>query len=255
MRRPRWKTVRLIWIVTGLVATVLFNGYMLLGRRATVGREVLDSSARITVSESRDSIRFAPRSGDRAAALLFFPGSAVDPRAYAPMCRAVAENGYEAVIVKMPFRWPLFESQKVETLRRALAVVSGSDRRWVVSGHSLGGAMAVRFAHEQPALTSALVLLGTTHPRDHDLSRATYPAAKVYGTNDRIAPAEKIEANRALMPPHTQWVRIEGGTHLQFGHYANQPGDGDPGISHEQQQAIVRETILAILQRLQSAPE
>jgi len=249
---PRWKTVRKIWIITGLTAAVLFNGYMLLGRRATgFDRRVLDSDARVTVRETHESITFTPRTPSNAA-LLFFPGGTVAPHAYAPLCRAIAEAGHEAVIVKMPFRWALFESQKRTTMNRALAIINATPRRYVVAGHSLGGAIASRFAHEHGDAISGLVLLGTTHPTELDLSAARFPVTKLYATNDRIATPEKVEANRRLLPPHTEWVRIDGGNHVQFGYYAGQPGDGEATIPRERQQALVREAILAMLQRLQS---
>lgn len=255
MPLPRWKTVRKIWIITGITFAVLFNGYMLFGRRATGfdKKSILASGDRVTVTETSESIAFLPREA-RGSGLIFFPGSAVDPDAYAPLCRAVADAGYEAVIVKMPFRWAMLESQKQETMNRALERMRLHPRRWVIAGHSLGGAIASRFAHEHGDVTSALVLLGTTHPKELDLSAARYPVTKLYGTNDGIAKAEMVEANRGLLPAHTQWLRIEGGNHLQFGYYSNQPGDGDAAIGIEEQQALIRDAVLALLQRLQSPP-
>jgi predicted esterase len=248
MPLPRWKTIRRIWIITGLTAAVLFNGWMLLGRRAVIDESVLDSTDRVTVTETHERITFTPRTPAQSG-LIFFPGGTVAPRAYAPLCRAIAESGHEAVIVKMPFRWALFEFQKQTTLNRALATMQQTPRRWVVSGHSLGGALASRFAHEHGDKIAGLVLLGTTHPVELDLSRATYPVTKLYATNDRIAKQEKVEANRARLPAHTRWLRIDGGNHVQFGYYAGQPGDGDATISHERQQEIVRDAIGVILSR------
>ena len=254
MPLPRWKTVRKVWIITGLTVAVIFNAYMLFGRRATgFDKRVLQSDDRVTVVETSERITFTPRDAKQSA-LIFFPGGTVDPHAYAPLCRAVADAGHEAVIVKMPFRWALFDSQKVTTMNRALATMRATPRRWVVSGHSLGGAIASRFAHTHGREIAGLVLLGTTHPVELDLSRAAFPVTKLYATNDRIASPEKVQANRNRLPAHTQWVRIEGGNHVQFGYYAGQPGDGDATIAHARQQELIVGAILAMLQRLQSAP-
>lgn len=251
MPRPRWKTIRKIWIISGLTFAVLFNGFMILGRRATGfdKESILASGPRVTVTETFEQIAFTPREAPHRAALLFFPGAAVDPRAYAPLCRAIAEAGYETVIVKMPFRWALFESQRRTTLDRALAVMRARPRRWVVAGHSLGGAMAARFADEHPDRVAALVLLGTTHPTERDLSGDRFPVIKIYASNDGIAAPEKVESGRARLPAHTEWLRIEGGNHAQFGHYSNQPGDGDAAISREAQQRIIRDALVRALVR------
>ena len=38
---------------------------------------------------------------------------------------------------------------------------------------------------------SALALIGTTHPKEDDLSRLSMPVIKIYGSHDGIAPAAK----------------------------------------------------------------
>jgi pimeloyl-ACP methyl ester carboxylesterase len=95
---------------------------------------------------------------------------------------------------------------------------------------------------------AGLVLVGTTHPRDVDLSALAVPVTKVVGTHDRIAPLKKAEANRHLLPPATRWVRIEGGNHSQFGWYGFQPGDRFAEITREEQQAQMIAVILHMLQ-------
>ena len=247
MPLPRWKTIRKIWIISGLTFAVVFNSYMLFGRRATgFDNRVLQSSDRVTVIETNERITFTPSDAKRSA-LLFFPGGAVDPHAYAPLCRAIADAGHVAVIVKMPFRWALLDSQKRKTINRALDTMRSPPRRWVVAGHSLGGAISSRFAHEHGQKLAGLVLLGTTHPVELDLSRAAFPVTKLYATNDRIASPEKVEANRGRLPAHTRWLRIEGGNHVQFGYYAGQPGDGKATIARDAQQQIVRDALFVML--------
>ena len=133
------------------------------------------------------------------------------------------------------------------------ATIEGSIiQQWAVGGHSRGGALAARFVHQSPTVADALILVGTTHPKEADWSLAdlTIPVTKIYGTEDGIADATTILANRYLLPPETQFLAIVGGNHSQFGYYGAQLGDGRATISRAEQQAQLVEIISTILQRL-----
>ena len=72
---------------------------------------------------------------------MFYPGAKVEETAYAPLLRAIAEAGMDACLVKMPFRLAIFG------VDRADRVMAAHDyERWYIGGHSLGGAMAARYA-------------------------------------------------------------------------------------------------------------
>jgi pimeloyl-ACP methyl ester carboxylesterase len=118
---------------------------------------------------------------------------------------------------------------------------------WVVSGHSLGGALAARTVHSRPADIAAVVLIGTTHPKRDDLSALRMPVTKVYASNDGVAPYDRVQATKHLLPAHTKWVEIRGGNHSQFGHYGHQLLDGKPEITRAAQQAATRAAILEAL--------
>jgi pimeloyl-ACP methyl ester carboxylesterase len=76
---------------------------------------------------------------------------------------------------------------------RGLTAAHAEIGRWVVSGHSLGAALACRAVQSAPSAFSALVLLGTTHPKNgDDLSSLAMPVTKVYASNAGVAPA-KVE--------------------------------------------------------------
>ena len=90
-------------------------------------------------------------------------------------------------------------------------------------------------ALEDPWPAAGAVLLGTSHPRDVDLSRYKHPVTKIFATRDGLASVDKVEANRHLLPPSTRWVKIEGGNHSQFGWYGFQPGDRFATISRDAQ--------------------
>jgi pimeloyl-ACP methyl ester carboxylesterase len=100
---------------------------------------------------------------------------------------------------------------------------------------------------------AGLVLIGTSHPRDVDLSALTVPVTKVVGTRDGLASPAEVEANRAKLPLTTRWVWIQGGNHSQFGWYGFQPGDRRATISAAAQREAMVAAVLDALARATSA--
>jgi pimeloyl-ACP methyl ester carboxylesterase len=180
---------------------------------------------------------------------VFLAGGGVHAEAYAPLLRPIAARGYPVFVVRLPYRIAPLEGHKVQAIERAGAILERepSASRWVVGGHSLGAALACRLAARRPRRIAGLVLIGTTHPREADLSRLPTPVTKVYASNDGIAPEEAVETNRRLLPAHTRWVRIAGGNHAQFGHYGRQLFDGRADVTRDEQQRVTREALLETL--------
>jgi len=75
--------------------------------------------------------------GGEDVGLVFLPGATVEPAAYAPLLKRVAEEARATVILARPaFRSPvLFGGAKAF---RALAASDPDVRTWVVGGHSMG---------------------------------------------------------------------------------------------------------------------
>lgn len=243
----RW--IRRAFLTWGCVSTLWLANSM---RTQGVNDAVVQSSAAVSVVDGKTSLAFVPTSPNDRAALIFICGSGVAAQAYAPMLQPIAQAGYAVYVVKLPYRFAPSESQKVEAIARALNVIASNPKvgHWVISGHSLGAALAARFAQANPGKSAALVLIGSTHPKVDDLSSLRMPVTKVYATNDHVAPMEKVLANRRLLPAQTTWVVIDGGNHSQFGHYGHQLFDGTATISREAQQTKTRATLLDVLGRV-----
>lgn len=94
-----------------------------------------------------------------------------------------------------------------------------------------------------------MVLIGTSHPRDVDLSALQIPVTKIVGTRDGLASPAEVEENRRKLPPSTRWVWAEGGNHSQFGWYGFQPLDRFATISRSAQHAIMIDAVLDALRR------
>lgn len=190
----------------------------------------LQSDMQVSVV-SGDWISFQPVSGSPTTGFIFYPGGRVDARAYAPPLRSIAAQGYLVVLVPMPLNLAVFASDRAAEVMRAFPQIE----HWAVGGHSLGGAMAARFAQEHTEAVSGLALWAA-YP-DVDLSQLSLEVVSIYGTNDAVASRESLNQSRALLPPDTAWVEIAGGNHSQFGWYGLQPGDNAASISPTDQQA------------------
>jgi len=246
------KIIRTLWITFG----ILFLLWMANSFRAQgFDRSILESDSKITVEETSRFISFLPNANIQPIGFLFFPGGMVQPEAYTPMARTIAEQGYNVFIVKLPFGSAPFESQETSVMDQALAIMdaNGSIQYWVVGGHSRGAAIASRFAFLHGDAFDGLILIGTSHPKEEafDLSNSTLAVTKVYAGNDGLASVDEVQANAIYLPESTNWVYIDGGNHSQFGYYGSQLGDGTATISREQQQKLTTEAILAALNGFQ----
>jgi pimeloyl-ACP methyl ester carboxylesterase len=239
------------WIRRAFVAWAVISTLWLANSVRTQGVDpaVLQSSPQVEVAERLNTLEFLPMAIQRKTALIFICGSGISPDAYAPLLRPIAEEGYPVLVVKLPYRFAPFESHKQLAVDNVVGLTSAHPEysRWIVSGHSLGAALACRAIRAQPTAFQSMVLVGSTHPRKDDLSYLTIPVTKVYGSNDGVATPESTMDNNALLPAHTRWVEIQGGNHSQFGHYGHQLFDGSASISRLEQQRITREALLRVL--------
>lgn len=198
------------------------------------------TNSAVKVTDEDTGIHFQPRRNRRATGVIFLPGGMVDPVAYAPLLKNLATAGHPAYLLRLPLRCACVDSQITNLFAQITATIHANrDTEWYLAGHSRGAMLASRFARESPAHIAGLVLIGTTHPRDFDLSAAALRVTKISGSHDGIASPDAIRANAKLLPPSTKWIEIPGANHVQFGYYRHQLLDGLPSISRDKQQAAL----------------
>ena len=207
-------------------------------------KDTLTSNGLANVVENDDRITFLANESKQTVELIFFPGGLADPKAYAPLCKKIAERGYTCHLIKMSFRLPQRDYQKIS---RMFDLRSG---RYVIGGHSQGGKMAAQFVYENSGLMQGLFLLGTSHPRDIDLSNQSIPAIKFYAENDGLASVEEVLENKDKLPINAKLILIEGGNHSQFGYLGGLLMDDKADITLEEQQTIVLESMINFLNEI-----
>jgi hypothetical protein len=211
--------------------------------------KALQSDVEVQV-ETEPWLVFRPLADDPMAGLALYPGGHVDPRSYAPAARALAEQGYLVAIVPMPLNLAVLAPDRAAEVMAAFPEID----RWAVGGHSLGGAMAARFAYQSPNTIDGLVLWAAYPASTDDLSSFPLVVTSISATRDGLATPDKIAASRPLLPGGTRWVVIEGGNHAQFGSYGSQRGDGTATISRDEQQRQIVAATLVLLSQLGPRP-
>lgn len=234
-----------VWVAAG-VGFMVWQVWSMQAHGVDAG--LLTSNDMVSVRDSGGMVQFRPtRAPDNAPGLIFLPGAMVEPTAYAPLLRGIANAGYPVVLVRLPFRNAPTEGTRSTVRDRIAVALTESSRPWVLAGHSRGAALAAQFAGERAASFRGLVLVGTTHPKASSLADVPIAVTKIYGTHDCVADTTAVHANASLLPRATRWVRLDGANHSQFGWYGRQLGDCDATMSRSEQLVATREAIISAL--------
>ncbi len=242
MKYKKRKIFKIVWFS---FVFIFFIWMLSTYQSRNIPKQTLESNDTIEVIENSDKITFRVKQTRKRIELIFFQGGLCDPKAYAPLCKKIAESGYTCHIIKMSMRLPQRDYQKIT---RLFDLKSG---QYVIGGHSQGGKMAAQFVYENPTTMKGLFLMGTSHPRDIDLSNQTIPTIKFYASNDGLASIEEVLQNKIKLPSDSKLILIEGGNHSQFGYLGTLFLDGKATISVEKQQSLVLEHTVNFLNGLQ----
>ncbi|USX54683.1 alpha/beta hydrolase [Lentzea sp. HUAS12] len=178
--------------------------------------------------------------GPVRAGLVFHPGARVDHRAYVPLLRRVAAQGFLVVVVKEPLNIALLGGDTAP-LRAEHPEVPV----WAVGGHSLGGVAAARDVAADPAVRG--LVLWASYPVDDLSGRGGLRAWSIRGERDGFTTREDVEDSRGLLPADTRFEVVPGAVHAFFGDYGDQPGDGVPSASRDDAQEKIVELTAAAL--------
>ncbi len=83
------------------------------------------------------------------------------------------------------------------------------------------------------------LLLYASYPASDMSTTFTSDAMSISGSEDGLATPADIEESRALLPPESAFIEIDGAVHAFFGDYGPQPGDGTPTITQDDARAQI----------------
>lgn len=226
----KWSKRKIFRTVWFSLVTIFFIWNWNTFQSHNIPEDTFSNSDLVSIVETDDQISFESTSSNNELEIIFFQGGLTDPKAYAPLCRKLAENGITCHLIKMDWRLPQYDYQKVAELFKL------NEGNFVIGGHSQGGKMAAQFVYENPTVFKGLFLMGTSHPRDIDLSNQNIPCIKLYAENDGLASVKEVMDNKSKLPNHSKLILIKGGNHSQFGYLGKLLMDGSSDISLGEQQ-------------------
>ena len=156
-------------------------------------------------------------------------------------------RAYPVTLIELPRRGAFGGADSPELASRIRSAIPAGGTPIIIGGHSRGAVVASQLAAGSPELLAGLVIIGSSHPRDHDLSALRIPVVKIVGTRDGLASPAEVRQNATLLPAHTRWIWVEGGNHSQFGWYGFQPMDRWPRIDASAQRAMMIQGTLELL--------
>lgn len=228
-RRKKWLIAgEIVLLILTILAGAFFWYVSDYYRAEAVALAVMGQDSGIS---QQDDLTILSPSYPTDTAIIFYPGAKVEAEAYLPLLDQIRQTGVTCMLVHMPFRMAIFDADAAEEVIARFPEI----QHWYIAGHSMGGAMASKFASDHPDLVDGLILMGAyiygDYPEENTLT--------IYGSlnqsvEDHIDYTENI-------------VEIQGGNHAQFGNYGPQKGDPPATISAEEQQRQTVEAIAAFL--------
>ncbi len=179
--------------------------------------------------------------------IIFYHGGGVAHDAYAYIGEGLARQGYTVYFPDMPLSLAVLNPNVAERIIGDNAQIN----KWVISGHSLGGAMASAFTADQEDLIDGIMLLAAYPPDNGSLKDVDIPQLAIFGERDGLVTKDKREAGVKLLSDNASVILLQGGNHAQFGHYGFQSGDLDADISADMQRDIVIKEFLHFLSQFQ----
>ena len=187
----------------------------------------LEDDNEVKVSDT-SNYYFFDNLANKDKALIFYGGAKVEEKSYAPMMSKISHQGIDVFITKMPFRFPLFDSMKAESIYKA----NNTYKEVYIMGHSLGGVCASRVLNNTSHDYKGIIFLASYSDKPLD---SKYEALSIYGSEDKVIDLKAYSNNTSNFPTGYVERVIEGANHANYGYYGNQKGDGTATITREAQ--------------------
>lgn len=247
------KTFLKILAAIVVIVPLIAFGWLSYSTQKRLASPAEDALAALVADESvlvepGDWLVMRPAGVEPAVGLILYPGANCDIRGYAQVLREVAAQGYLVVAVSMPFDFSIFAPNSADDVREAFPEI----RQWVIAGHSMGGAMAARYAFDHQDVLAGLILWDSYPPEANSLADSRLPVVHIHRATLDGRPSQKFEQQRHLFPDSSLWVPIPGGNHMYFGSFegGGYQEEWDAVIPRDAQQGIVSAATLEGLARM-----
>ena len=129
--------------------------------------------------------------------VIFYTGALVEPDSYSIWAKQVANAGYTVKIVHFPLNLAFFNVNAADKL-------GGKNKNYVVGGHSLGGAMASRYAHNtHNKYLRGIFLLGAYADEKGRLDKTNLDVLSITASHDKVLNWQKYQINKKYLPKNT----------------------------------------------------
>lgn len=200
--------------------------------------EAAINHASYTVGTTDDVIYFKPTKQPLPISVIFYQGALVDQKSYSIWASKLATEGYPVYLIHHPFNLAVTDKDKAH-----LIIDDYNIKDYVIGGHSLGGVMASRYAHDtqiDPATDMGLLrgvfFLASYPDNKGSIENEALPVLSVVGSKDGVLDQQSYLESKKFLPSKTLYSSIQGGNHAGFGSYGKQKGDANATISNKDQQ-------------------
>lgn len=200
------------------------------------------SDADYSVTRGDDgSFVFWPASPNRRGVVIMH-GALIRPQSYANTAAFFARRGYT---VFLPYGgWLRLPISAVDDAAGQLAEFEVDE--WYFIGHSMGGMAALDLLRLGAARVRAVALWGSGMPFDY--TDAAVPMLFLWGSDDGILTAGRLESVKANLPDATRYITVEGGNHRNFAMYSHQFFDNEGTLDWREQVMLANEQTLAFFE-------
>lgn len=228
-----------------VVAILVAAGALLLRFYSYGASNTAELVAQQDASEASDVLYF-PKSEvgqENLPAIIFYPGAFVAPASYSIWAHALALQGYPVYIIKLPLNLAVLAPKKAAEVIEKYQLTD-----YVLGGHSLGGVMASRFAHDHADDHLKGIFFLASYPDEKGrLDEFNLPVLSITGSRDGVLDWDDYAAAQKFLPAQTNYKMIQGGNHAGFGSYGAQKGDFSADITNSKQQTLIAEAIITWL--------
>ena len=230
----------LIWLVSIIVIILIAAGAYL---HFSVYQPSSSANQAVKIAQ-QDSRETVFKAKDSKLTVVFYPGALVSPNSYSIWAKKVATAGYTVKIAHFPLNMALFKTKAADQLVKA-------NEKYVVGGHSLGGAMAARYANQSKNKNlQGVFFLGAYPDEKGRLDNKDLAVLSITASRDGVLNWQKYRTGKKYLPTNTTYESIAGGNHGSFGSYGHQKGDKKATISNAKQQEIIANDLIKWLKKI-----